>query len=63
MTKTLKKKQPKTNRSFRLSDIALRLTEEIAKQKGISQAAVIEEAIREKAKREHIKMEPPKNTE
>ena len=41
--------------SFRLSDEAIRLLKLLADQKGISQAAVLEIAIREMAKKERVK--------
>ena len=46
---------PKQPTSVRLSDDAKRLLERIAARLGVSQAAVIELAIREKAKREGVK--------
>ena len=41
--------------SFRLSEEALRLLDELAKKLGISQAAVLEIAIRAAAKKEGVK--------
>ena len=41
--------------SFRLSEEAIRLLKLLAEEKGVSQAAIIEIALREMAKREEIK--------
>jgi len=41
--------------SFRLSDEAVRLIKLLAESKGVSQAAVLEVAIRELAKKEKVK--------
>ena len=41
--------------SFRLSEEALRLIKLLAESKGVSQAAIIEMAIREMAKKEKVK--------
>jgi predicted transcriptional regulator len=45
----------KTHVSYRLSDEAIRLLKLLAESKGISQASVIEIAIREMAKKEGVK--------
>lgn len=45
----------KTHISFRLTEEAIRLLKLLAENKGISQAAIIEIALREMAKKEQIK--------
>jgi hypothetical protein len=42
----------KTLKSYRLTDEAIRIIEELAAKLGISQTAVVELAVREKAKKE-----------
>jgi hypothetical protein len=46
---------PKKPVAFRFSEEAIRLLKELAKSKGVSQAAILEIAIREASKREGIK--------
>lgn len=43
---------PKTIKNFRLTDEAIELLERLSGERGISQAAVIEQAVREFARRE-----------
>lgn len=43
---------PKTMKNFRLSDEAIELLERLSAERGISQAAVIEQAVREFARKE-----------
>ena len=48
-------KRMKNSTSFRLSEEAIRLIKLLAEEKGVSQAAIIEMALREMAKREGVK--------
>lgn len=43
---------PKTMKNFRLSDEAIELLESLSSERGISQAAVIEQAVRDFARKE-----------
>ena len=47
-------KAPKTPNSFRLSEDALRILRTLAEYLGVSQAAVIEMALRELARKEKV---------